>query len=186
MMRSNTSKDSSRGFQVNSEISFLISARKTILTSSGQTLTRHPIFFCVWKLNGLGICSVRQREGSERGGHGRLAKLRRPVSCPGQSIPKCTFFPFYYFLSLFLSLLLKRKYSIFSLMPNDVIWTLEPQPSGRSPRRGTKGQKEARAAGPTGARTTGGGEPLPRPCRRGVSGMRARGLWLAPPPRRAP
>jgi len=75
-----------------------------------------------------GICSVRQREGSERGGHGRLAKLRRPVSCPGQSIPKCTFFPFYYFLSLFLSLLLlKPKYSIFSLMPNDVIWTLEPQ-----------------------------------------------------------
>jgi len=134
-----------------------------------------------------GICSVRQREGSERGGHGRLAKLRRPVSCPGQSIPKCTFFPFYYFLSLFLSLLLlKRKYSIFSLMPNDVIWTLEPQPSGRSPRRGTKGQKEARAAGPTGARTTGGGEPLPRPCRRGVSGMRARGLWLAPPPRCVP
>ena len=124
--------------------------------------------------------------GIRKGGHGRLAKLRRPVSCPGQSIPKCTFFPFYYFLSLFLSLLLKRKYSIFSLMPNDVIWTLEPQPSGRSPRRGTKGQKEARAAGPTGARTTGGGEPLPRPCRRGVSGMRARGLWLAPPPRRAP
>ena len=30
MTRSNTSKDSSRGFQVSSEISFLISARKTL------------------------------------------------------------------------------------------------------------------------------------------------------------
>ena len=37
MMRSNTSKDSSRGFQVSSEISFLISARKT-LPISGQTI----------------------------------------------------------------------------------------------------------------------------------------------------
>ena len=37
MMRSKASKDSSRGFQVSSEISFLISVRKTLPTS-GQTL----------------------------------------------------------------------------------------------------------------------------------------------------
>ena len=36
MMRSKASKDSSRGFQVNSEISFLINIRK-ILPISGQT-----------------------------------------------------------------------------------------------------------------------------------------------------
>ena len=36
MMRSKASKDSSRGFQVNSEISFLINIRK-ILQTSGQT-----------------------------------------------------------------------------------------------------------------------------------------------------
>ena len=128
MMRSKTSKDSSRGFQVNSEISFLISDRKIILTSSGQTLTRHPIFFLCLETKRARNLFGQAAGGIRKGGHGRLAKLRRPVSCPGQSIPKCTFFPFYYFLSLFLSLLLlKRKYSIFSLMPNDVIWTLEPQ-----------------------------------------------------------
>ena len=37
MMRSNASKDSSRDFQVSSEISFLISARKAFPTS-GQTI----------------------------------------------------------------------------------------------------------------------------------------------------
>ena len=37
MMRSKTSKDSSRGFQVSFEISFLISVRKDLLTS-GQTV----------------------------------------------------------------------------------------------------------------------------------------------------
>jgi len=38
MMRSKASKDSSRGFQVSSEINFLISVRKAHPTS-GQTLT---------------------------------------------------------------------------------------------------------------------------------------------------
>ena len=33
MMRSNASKDSSRGFRVSTEISFLISVRKTLPTS---------------------------------------------------------------------------------------------------------------------------------------------------------
>ena len=52
MMRSKASKDSSRGFQTNSEITFLINARKTLPTS-GQTvdvifklkisLTKHPL-----------------------------------------------------------------------------------------------------------------------------------------------
>ena len=37
MMRSKTSKDSSRGFQVSSEINFLISVRKA-LSISGQTI----------------------------------------------------------------------------------------------------------------------------------------------------
>jgi len=76
-----------------------------------------------------GICSVRQRERDPKGAAmgGSPSSAIQSVA-PGQSIPKCTFFPFYYFLSLFLSLLLlKPKYSIFSLMPNDVIWTLEPQ-----------------------------------------------------------
>ena len=52
MMRSKTSKDSSRSFQVSSEISFLISVRKTLLISdqtidvtfkSKFSLTKHPL-----------------------------------------------------------------------------------------------------------------------------------------------
>ena len=50
MMRSKASKDSSRGFQVSSEISFLISVRKTLPTS-GQTLTWHPKIFWFGHLN---------------------------------------------------------------------------------------------------------------------------------------
>ena len=41
MMRSKASKNSSRGFQVSSEISFLISVRK-ILPTSGQTVDVTP------------------------------------------------------------------------------------------------------------------------------------------------
>jgi len=41
MMRSNASKDSSRGFQVSSEISFLISVRK-VLQTSGETVDVTP------------------------------------------------------------------------------------------------------------------------------------------------
>ena len=46
MMRSKASKDSTHGFQVSSEISFLISIRK-ILPTSSQTLMWHPNFFCL-------------------------------------------------------------------------------------------------------------------------------------------
>ena len=52
MMRSKASKDSSRGFQESSEISFLISAQNALPTS-GQTLMRHTNFFSVRELNGL-------------------------------------------------------------------------------------------------------------------------------------
>ena len=44
MIRSKASKDSSRGFQVSSEISFLISVRKTLPTS-GQSADVHAKFF---------------------------------------------------------------------------------------------------------------------------------------------
>jgi len=47
MMRSKASKDSSRGFQVSSEISFLISVRKTLPTS-GQTIDVTSKNFHVW------------------------------------------------------------------------------------------------------------------------------------------
>ena len=52
MIRSKTLKDSSRGFQASSEISFLISVRKT-LPISGQTLNTDvtPKNFCFWQLN---------------------------------------------------------------------------------------------------------------------------------------
>jgi len=50
MMRSKASKDSSRGFQVSSEISFLISVRKALPTS-GQTVDVTSKFFSVWKSN---------------------------------------------------------------------------------------------------------------------------------------
>ena len=46
MMRSNGSKDSSRGFQGSSEISFLISVRKALPTS-GQTVDVTPKIFFV-------------------------------------------------------------------------------------------------------------------------------------------
>ena len=51
MMRSNASKDSSRSFQMSSEISFLISVRKTLLTSD-QTVDVTPKIFFVLELNG--------------------------------------------------------------------------------------------------------------------------------------
>jgi len=54
MMRSKASKDSSRGFQVSSEISFLISVRKILLTSD-QTIDLTTKKFLVWKLNGSSI-----------------------------------------------------------------------------------------------------------------------------------
>jgi len=46
MMRSKASKDSSRGFQVSSEINFLISVRK-ILPTSGQSADVARKIFCV-------------------------------------------------------------------------------------------------------------------------------------------
>ena len=52
MMQSKASKDSSRGFQVSSEISFLISVRKTLPTS-GQTVDLTSKFFSFLELNGL-------------------------------------------------------------------------------------------------------------------------------------
>ena len=54
IMRSKASKDSSRGFQANSEISFLISVRK-ILPTSCQTvdLTKKKL---VWELNAPSTC----------------------------------------------------------------------------------------------------------------------------------
>ena len=52
MMRSKASKDSSRGFQVSSEISFLISVRKTLPTS-GQTVDLTSKIFSFLELNGL-------------------------------------------------------------------------------------------------------------------------------------
>ena len=52
MIRSKASKDSSRGFQVSSEISFLISVQKTLPTFD-QTVDVTPKNFFVWELNGL-------------------------------------------------------------------------------------------------------------------------------------
>ena len=49
MMRLKTSKDSSRGFQVSSEISFLISVRKTLPTFN-QTVDVTPKKNFVWEL----------------------------------------------------------------------------------------------------------------------------------------
>ena len=48
-----------------------------------------------------GICSVRQRERDPKGAAmgGSPSSAIQSVA-PGQSIPKCTFFPFYYFLFL--------------------------------------------------------------------------------------
>ena len=65
-MRSNASKDSSRGLQVSSEINFLISVRK-ILPTSGQTvdLTKK----IVWELNapfGFGKKEKKRRVQSTR------------------------------------------------------------------------------------------------------------------------
>ena len=51
MMRSESSKDSSRSFQVSSEISFLISVRK-ILPTSSQTIDVTLKKILVWELNG--------------------------------------------------------------------------------------------------------------------------------------
>ena len=51
MIRSKASKDSSRGFQISFEISFLISVRKT-LSTSGQIVDVTLIIFFVWELNG--------------------------------------------------------------------------------------------------------------------------------------
>ena len=56
-MRSKASKDSSRGFHVSSEISFLISVRKTLLTfdqSVDVTLKKN----LVWELNSPGAAAV--------------------------------------------------------------------------------------------------------------------------------
>ena len=50
MMRSKASKDSSRGFQVSSEISFLISVRKAH-PISGQTADLTSKIFCQRELN---------------------------------------------------------------------------------------------------------------------------------------
>ena len=57
MMRSKVSKDSSRGFQVNSEISFLISVRKTLPTSSQSLdLTSKMIHICAFIAGGDVYC----------------------------------------------------------------------------------------------------------------------------------
>ena len=51
MMRSKASKDSSRGFQVSSKISFLINVRK-VFPTSGQTVNVTLKKILVWELNG--------------------------------------------------------------------------------------------------------------------------------------
>ena len=50
MMQSKASKYLSRGFQVSSEISFLISVRK-VLPTSGQNVDLTTKIFLVWELN---------------------------------------------------------------------------------------------------------------------------------------
>ena len=54
MMRSKASKDSSRGFQVSSEISFLISIRKALPTS-GQTIDVTSKIFHLWNKTGSDV-----------------------------------------------------------------------------------------------------------------------------------
>ena len=60
MMRSKASKDSSRGFQVSSEISFLISVRK-VLPTSDQIVDLTTKIFLVWELNAPSVSAERAR-----------------------------------------------------------------------------------------------------------------------------
>ena len=80
MMRSNASKDSSRGFQVSSKISFLISVRKILLTS-GQTVDlTSKIFFGLGTKRGEsrseGCADARRRVNDQQEGP------LRPINLP--------------------------------------------------------------------------------------------------------